>query len=77
MNCLPPNHPDFGTTYYNLAKTLYKQGKVQEALHYMKKAYNNLSTNFPPDHRKVISTETWIADVDREITDGKQVETNH
>ncbi|CAF0814736.1 unnamed protein product [Didymodactylos carnosus] len=70
------DNPSLATTYNNLALAFNAQGKIEDALHNMTKAYELGSKNLPAEHPDIIEYLEWIADVEKQLAEAEVEENN-
>lgn len=64
---LPADHEDLILHRFTLARALYYQEKLGEALEHMKIAYTSRSSTLPADHRSVIQYRKWLEGMEETI----------
>ncbi|CAF0996040.1 unnamed protein product [Didymodactylos carnosus] len=60
VRSLPADHEDLILHRFTLARALYYQEKLEEALQHMKIAYTSRSATLPADHHTVIQYHKWL-----------------
>ncbi len=65
MLSLPPDHPDLGDTYGNMAAVYERQDNLFKALSFYEKALAIFSKSLPPTHPKNVSTEKYLQHLKR------------
>ena len=64
---LPATHEDLILHRFTLARALYYQEKLDEALEHMKIAYTSRSSTLPADHRSVIQYRKWLEGIEETV----------
>jgi tetratricopeptide (TPR) repeat protein len=64
---LPTDHEDLILHRFTLARALYYQEKLDEALEHMKIAYTSRSSTLPADHHSVIQYRKWLEGIEEAV----------
>ncbi|CAF2863031.1 unnamed protein product [Rotaria sp. Silwood2] len=68
VNSFPSYYSWLRTTYENITWIWYRQGKLAEALEYMKKAYEMNVKKLTHDHERLKQCQQWIVRLEEKLS---------